>query len=234
MTITQLREDERPREKLMAHGAQSLSNAELLAILVGSGARGITAVELMSQVLDYYGGELSRLGAASIEELTGNDIDGHKRFMGMGEAKAITILAACELGRRRQKEERPERQRMLSSSDLYQYWRDEGVHLQPTEGLYLLCLNNALRVVKYERLTHGGLTTTLFDVRRIIKTAVLADATHIAVCHNHPSGSSKPSREDIAATKCLKDACDMMGIKLTDHIIITHHDYYSFADEGKL
>lgn len=234
MTITDLRADERPREKLIACGARSLTDAELLTILVGSGSPGLTAVELMGRVLDYYGGELSRLGAATVEELTGYTADRRKLFPGMGTAKAVTILAACELGRRRQAEQRPERPRISNSRDMYDYWRAEEVHIQPTEHLYVMCLNNAMRVIKHEELSSGSISCTLVDVRRVLRAAILADATQIAICHNHPSGSVRPSTEDNSITARIAEACKTMDIRFLDHLIVSGRGYYSYSDEGRL
>lgn len=244
MKIADLAPEDRPRERLLRLGARHLTDAELLAILVGSGSPGMTAVELMQQVLDFYGGSLGRLGRATLEELTGNVVDvdaqtgrrvAHKRFLGMGEAKAITLLAACELGRRRQMEGRELRPIIRSSADIRDYFMREEVHTQAVEGFWLLCINNMGRVIRHERLSTGGLTSTMVDVRQLLRIALLSEATRVAVCHNHPSGSLRPSREDDAMTQRVQQACQSVDLRLLDHVIITPEGCcYSYADEGRL
>ena len=225
MKINEWAKEDRPREKMERLGAEALSNAELLAILIGSGMPNESAVELMQKVLSQSNNNLNTLGKKSIKELMA--------FKGVGPAKAITILAACELGKRRQQELAEERLRLDSSQGIYQLMRPTLQDLDAEEA-WLLLLNQQCKLIKKMRLSHGGLTQTMVDVRILVREALLANATLIVLCHNHPSGSLHPSREDDHLTERVKKACDLMSLHFIDHLIITDGAYYSYRDEGRL
>ena len=225
LTITQWAEEDRPREKMMLHGVSALSNAELLAILIGSGNTEDSAVELMRKVLNDYRNNLNELGKASIDELC--------RYKGIGPAKAITILAASELGKRRKEEAVEERPAILSSRDVYQCLHPLMCDL-PTEECWVLLLNQANKLIDKVKVSAGGLSATAVDVRCILREALLKRASAIALCHNHPSGSIRPSREDDLLTKQVAQASECMNIRLVDHVILTDGAFYSYADEGRI
>ena len=225
LNINQWAEEDRPREKMMMHGVSSLSNAELLAILIGSGNTEDSAVELMRKVLAEYHNNLNELGKASVDELC--------RFKGIGPAKAITILAASELGKRRKEEDIRERLSIVSSKDVYECFYPLMCDL-PTEECWLLLLNQASKVIDKVRVSTGGLSATAVDVRCILHEALLKRASAIALCHNHPSGNINPSREDDRLTEQLRQACQIMNIRLVDHVILTDGCFYSYADEGRM
>jgi DNA repair protein RadC len=224
LTINRWAEEDRPREKMMSKGAQALTNAELLAILIGSGSDEDSAVSLMQKVLSAYGDSLDRVGRLSMEELC--------RFKGIGPAKAITILAACELGRRRAVEQ-PERRQIRSAAQVYDYFyplmRDLAV-----EECHVLLLNQSSVVIDSVRIGMGGLTETVVDVRLIMREALLKRATSMILCHNHPSGSLRPSTYDDRLTLQVLEAARLFNITLADHVIFADMGYYSYADEGKL
>lgn len=225
LNINQWAEEDRPREKMMMHGVSSLSNAELLAILIGSGNTEDSAVELMRKVLAEYHNNLNELGKVSVDELC--------RFKGIGPAKAITILAASELGKRRKEEDIRERLSIVSSKDVYECFYPLMCDL-PTEECWLLLLNQASKVIDKVRVSTGGLSVTAVDVRCILHEALLKRASAIALCHNHPSGNIHPSREDDRLTEQLRQACQIMNIRLVDHVILTDGCFYSYADEGRM
>ena len=225
LTITQWAEEDRPREKMMLHGVSALSNAELLAILIGSGNTEESAVELMRKVLADYGNNLNELGKASIDELC--------RYKGIGPAKAITILAASELGKRRKEEKVEERTTILSSKDVYECFYPLMCDL-PTEECWVLLLNQASKIIDKVKIGSGGLNATAVDVRCILREALLKRASAIALCHNHPSGSIRPSREDDRLTQQVNQASQCMNIRLVDHVILTDGAFYSYADEGRI
>ena len=225
LTITQWAEEDRPREKMMLHGVSALSNAELLAILIGSGNTEDSAVELMRKVLNDYRNNLNELGKASIDELC--------RYKGIGPAKAITILAASELGKRRKEEAIEERPAILSSRDVYQCLHPLMCDL-PTEECWVLLLNQANKLIDKVKVSTGGLSATAVDVRCILREALMKRASAIALCHNHPSGSIRPSREDDLLTKQVVQAAECMNIRLVDHVILTDGAFYSYADEGRI
>lgn len=225
LTITQMSEEDRPREKLMRHGAEALSTAELLAILVGSGNRNETAVELMKRVLHDCSDNLAVLGKMSLEQLM--------EYSGVGEAKALTIIAACELGKRRQRTDMPDRVVLDSAEAIYRYLHPIICDLDVEEA-YALLMNQSFKLIKHVRLSHGGLTETAVDVRLIIKEALMVNSTIIALAHNHPSGSVRPSRADDMITKNVLEACKAMRIHFTDHVIVSDGDYYSYKENGKL
>ena len=224
LTIAQWSESDQPREKLRDKGPQALSDAELLAILIGSGTPGISAVELMQEVLSNCNNSLNTLGKMTIRQLMD-----HK---GIGEAKAITILAACELGKRRQMETPEERPDLGTATRIYNHMHPLMQDLD-VEEFWVLLLNQHYRLIKKIRISHGGITETAVDIRIIIREAVLANTTILAVCHNHPSGSLKPSRQDDELTKSIKRACELMRIHFLDHVIITDGSYFSYHESGK-
>ena len=223
LTIANWSPDDQPREKLRDKGPQTLTKAELLAILVGSGYPGVSAVELMQQILEHCNNNLNTLGKMSIRDLC--------QYKGVGEAKAITILAACELGRRRQMETAEERPDLGTATRIYNYMhpvlQDEDV-----EEFWLLLMNQNHRLIKKMRIARGGISEVSVDIRIIIREAVLANATILAVCHNHPSGSLKPSNMDNDLTFSIQNACKLMRIRFLDHVIITDGAYYSYHEEG--
>ena len=225
LTINQWAEEDRPREKLLHQGAEALSNAELLAILIGSGSPKESAVDLMKRVLSDCHNNLNTLGKMSARELM--------EYNGVGEAKAITILAACELGKRRQREQPEERPDLGTATRIYNYMHPTMQDLD-VEEFWLLLLNQNYRLIKKIRISHGGITEVSVDVRIIMKEAVLANATIMAVCHNHPSGSLRPSRHDEAITTALQKACELMRIHFMDHVIITDGSYFSFHESGRV
>ena len=225
LNINEWAEEDRPREKLMRLGADALSNAELLAILIGSGSTKETAVELMKRVLNECDNNLNTLGKMSINELCA--------FNGIGEAKAITILAACELGKRRAREKAAERPDLGSATAIYNYMHPRMQDLD-TEEAWVLLMNQNYKLLKAERLSHGGITETAVDVRIIMKEALLHNATIIALCHNHPSNNISPSRDDDLLTKRIKGACDIMRIYFLDHIIVCDGHYFSYKENGRL
>ena len=204
-------------------GAEALSNAELLAILIGSGSTKESAVDLMKRVLADSKNNLNTLGKMSIHELC--------QYNGIGEAKAITILAACELGKRRQMESPEERPDLGTATRLYNHMHPIMQDLD-VEEFWVLLLNQHYRLIKKVRISHGGITETAVDIRIIMKEAVLANTTILAVCHNHPSGNLKPSRQDDELTKSIKRACELMHIHFLDHVIITDGQYYSYHESG--
>lgn len=224
-SIKEWPEDERPREKAYRHGFASLSKAELLAILVGSGTVEDSAVELMKKVLASCGDSISELSKRSIDDLC--------TFKGIGPAKATTIVAACELWKRRKHDENDNVKRILSSKHLYEYFYPLMCDLT-VEECYLLLLNNMHRVIDHVKIGSGGFTSTVVDIRLVMREALLKRATAIALCHNHPSGSIKPSVEDDRITANLANACNVMNIRFLDHIVITDGKYYSYSDEGRM
>ena len=225
LSINQWSEEDRPREKLSRLGPQALSNAELLAILVGSGSTKEDAVSLMKRILADCHNNLNSLGKLSIRDLC--------QYNGVGEAKAVTILAACELGKRRQQEKPEERPDLGTATFIYRHMHPLLQDLD-VEEFWVLLLNQHYRLIKQVRISHGGITETAVDIRIIIREAVLANATIIAVCHNHPSGNIKPSTYDDQLTQTIKRACAIMRIHFLDHVIVTDGQYYSYHEQGKV
>lgn len=222
--ITHLALEDRPRERFMEHGASTLSKAELLAILIGSGNLEENAVQLMQHIMKDCQDSLATLSRLSVEELC--------RYKGIGPAKAITILAACELGNRRMGEDtRPIQVR--SAQSIYDYFLPKVREISHEES-YVLLLNQSLKVIGCKLLSRGGITGTVVDVRMILKHALLANATNLALCHNHPSGNTRPSTEDDALTEKVRKAAATMDIRLIDHVIVTDGSYYSYQEEGRL
>ena len=224
LNINQWAKEDRPREKMADLGTEALSNAELLAILIGSGSTDESAVELMKRVLADCGNNLNTLGKKTIHELM--------QYKGIGEAKAITILAACELGKRRQAETPEERPDLSTATKIYRHMHQLMQDLD-VEEFWVLLMNQHYRLIKKVRISHGGITETAVDIRIIIREAVLANATILAVCHNHPSGNLTPSHADEELTKSIQKACELMRIYFMDHVNITDGQYYSFHELGK-
>ena len=225
LNINQWAEEDRPREKMMALGAQGLSDAELLAILIGSGNTEESAVDLMKHVLADCNNNLNTLGKMTIHDLM--------QYNGIGEAKAITILAACELGKRRQMEKPEERPDLGTATKIYN-------HMHPVlqdcdvEEFWILLMNQNHRLIKKLRISHGGITEVSVDIRIIMRETVLANATILAVCHNHPSGNLRPSEQDNQLTYALQQACNLMRIHLMDHVILTDGAYFSYHETGRI
>jgi DNA repair protein RadC len=224
LTIANWSPDDQPREKLRDHGAQALTDAELLAILVGSGYPGVSAVELMQKILTDCGNNLNTLGKMTIRDLM--------QYKGVGEAKAVTILAACELGKRRQNDKAEERPDLGTATLIYNHMHPQLQDLD-VEEFWLLLMNQHHRLIRKVRISRGGITEVSVDIRIIMREAVLSNATIIAVCHNHPSGSITPSKIDDLLTQNLKRACDIMRIHFLDHVIIVDGSYYSYHEEGR-
>lgn len=220
-----LAEDDRPREKLLTIGRQNLSDAELLAIQIGFGTREETAIQLAQKVLNHYGNDLNLLAKTSIADL--------KKFKGIGEAKAINIASAFELGRRRNEQEVAAKPKITSSLDAFKLLNKKLSDL-PHEEFWILLLNRANSVVKMECISQGGISGTVVDVRLVLKPAIESLASGIILCHNHPSGQLKPSEQDVSLTKKIKESTRLMDINLLDHLIIGDQKYLSFADEGIL
>lgn len=225
LSIAQWAEEDRPREKMIAKGAQALSDAELLAILIGSGNTEESAVELMRRMLQSCGNNLNMLAHWELHD--------YARFKGMGPAKSITIMAALELGKRRNRQELPERLQIRQSEDIYRLFHSLLRDLD-REEFWVLLLNQAGRVIDRVRISSGGIDGTYVDVRFVLREALLAKATQIAIIHNHPSGNIRPSREDIQMTQRVAQASQVMQVRLIDHVIVADGSYYSFADEGQL
>ena len=225
LPITSWAEDDRPREKLSRIGAENLSDAELIAILIGSGNTKESAVDLMKRILKDCDNNLGILGRKSIAELT--------EYNGIGEAKAISILAACELGKRREHEEARQRIDLGSPDGIYKHLLPKIRDLDVEEA-YIVLMNNNFKHIKTVRLSHGGITETAVDVRLIIKEAVLCNATVVALAHNHPSGNIQPSGNDDQITRQVQRACDAMRLHFLDHVIVTDGAYFSYHESGKL
>jgi DNA repair protein RadC len=225
LSVKQWAIEDRPREKLMKFGAEALSNAELLAILIGNGSTKETAVDLMKRLLNDCDNNLAKLSKMSLGQLMD--------YNGIGEAKAITILAACELGRRRESSAMPERKIFKTALDIYKYLSPRMRDLDVEESFVIL-MNQAYKELKTMRLSHGGITETAVDVRQIIKLAVLNNATVIALVHNHPSNNPHPSSDDDNITRRVKKACELMRIHFLDHVIVTEGQYYSYFERGRL
>lgn len=216
---------DQPREKLSDKGKLALSDAELVAILIGSGNKEESAVALCKRILASTNNNLSELGKLSIKQLT--------EFKGIGEAKAITIVAALELGRRRRGEEALEKKKIKSSSSVFELMQPIIGELQHEE-FWIIYLNNSNKVIQKNQLSKGGITGTLVDVRLVLKNALEVGATGLILVHNHPSNTLRPSKADKQITQKLKTGAQSLDIKVLDHIIITEKAYFSFADENIL
>lgn len=224
-SIKQWAKDDRPREKLRTKGAPALSDSELLAILLHHGTRDKSAVDLAKEILLLGKNNLSELGRLSIADLS--------RIKGIGEAKAITIIAALELGRRRQASASLEKPVVASSSDVARYLQSL-LRDHRHEVFAVLFLNRANKINHFQVVSQGGITGTVADPRIILKRALEEDAVSIILCHNHPSGALKPSRADEELTLKIKEAARYFDIKVLDHLIVSEEGYFSFADEGLL
>ena len=222
MTIKNWEDTDKPREKMMAQGKTALSNAELLAILLGSGSADESAVELSRRILASVNNSLTTLGKQSLQQL--------QAFKGIGQAKAITILAATEMGRRRAAET-PELQPKIEVAHNVFTLMQPLIGELPHEEFWVLYLNSTNRVIHKARLFSGGITHTTVDVRLLFKTALEQGAIALILVHNHPSGNTTPSKEDIELTQRVKTAGDMLDIKLLDHVIVTEKEYLSLLDE---
>lgn len=223
--IREWAEDDRPREKLLFKGKQSLSDAELIAILIGSGSRNESAVDLAKRILKESSDNLMELSKLSVQDLI--------KFKGVGEAKAISIIAALELGKRRRGAEALERKKITSSKDVFEYFSSIMCDLN-YESFYILLLNRANKIIRDIQISEGGISGTVADPKKIYKLALDFNASSIILCHNHPSGNIKPSGDDIALTKKIKSAGDMIDISVLDHIILGDEKYFSFADESMM
>lgn len=226
LTIREWAEDDRPREKMMLKGAASLSDAELLAILIAIGNKDESAVELARRIMRECRDNINELAQLTVSDLC-------KRFKGIGKAKAITIMAALELGRRRKTNEIVDRAKITSSIDLFDLFEPQLVDL-PHEEFWVGLLNGANKVIEIKRLTQGGSRQTVVDIPMLLKMALEKSAQAVVVAHNHPSGQNRPSHEDEQITRRIKAGCEAIGIGFLDHIIIAKGQYYSFADEGKM
>ncbi|HEY9123786.1 MAG TPA: DNA repair protein RadC [Bacteroidales bacterium] len=218
-------EDDRPREKMMRKGIGTLSNAELLAILFSTGSREMSAVELARQLLEMADNNLDRLAKMGLDQLM--------QIKGIGEAKAISVHTALELGKRRSVQPYEEAKTFASSHDVYTYFGNKLRDL-PYEEFWILLLNRANRMIEPVKISQGGMSGTVVDVRIVLRNAIIKQASSVIMCHNHPSGNTKPSQQDIDITKKVKEAGALMDIKLFDHLIVTDKAYFSFADEGMI
>jgi DNA repair protein RadC len=224
LNINQWAEEDRPREKMATLGAEALSSAELLAILIGSGSTKESAVDLMKRILADCNNSLNTLGKMSVNDLC--------QYNGVGPAKAITILAACELGKRRQMETPEERPDLGTATRIYNHMHPVMQDLD-VEEFWVLFLNQQYRLIKKLRIARGGITATAVDIRLIIREAVLCNATQLVACHNHTSGGIKPSDKDDELTISIMKACQLMKIRFADHVIVTDGHYYSYHEKGK-
>jgi DNA repair protein RadC len=224
-SIKQWAKDDRPREKLLARGPQTLSDSELLAILILNGNKEKSALDLAKEVLKLGKNSLPELGKRTVRELT--------KIKGIGEAKAVTIVAALEIGRRRHALASLEKPVVTSSTDVALYLQTL-LRDHRHEVFAVLFLNGANKINHFQIISEGGITGTVADPRVILKRALEEDAVNLILCHNHPSGSLKPSRADEELTKKIKEAATYFDIKVLDHLIVSDDGYYSFADEGLL
>lgn len=225
LTIKDWAVEDRPREKLVKKGVQSLSDAEIIALLIGSGTKNESAVELSKKVLKSANNNLNELGKLSIQDLT--------KMKGIGEAKAITILAALELGRRRKISEILTKNKITQSKDVFEFFQPIIGDL-PHEEFWILLLNRSNKIIEKKKISQGGVSGTVIDVKIILKYAIEKLASSIILCHNHPSGNKNPSNADDSITLKLKSASELLDIQILDHIIVADVEYYSYTDEGKL
>jgi DNA repair protein RadC len=216
-------DDDKPREKLVQKGRAALSNAELIAILIGSGTKNETAVALSKRILSSANNNLNELGRVSIKKLM--------KFKGIGEAKAVSIAAAMEIGRRRQNEKAVLKAQISGSKAVFNLLQPLIADL-PHEEFWIVYLNNSNKVIHKAQLSKGGITGTLVDIRLVMKQALEFGAVSLVLAHNHPSGTLKPSEADKKITKKLQKASEALDIRVLDHVIITQNNYYSFADNN--
>ncbi|MGE8553497.1 MAG: RadC family protein [Chryseobacterium jejuense] len=225
MSLKFLAEDDRPREKFLQKGKSALSDSELLAIIMGSGNREESVLELARKILASVNNNWHQLSLLSVKDLM--------KFNGIGEAKAISIITALEIGRRRAGQEIPEKSLIGNSYDAYSILKNPLSDLR-TEEFWAIFLNNSNKVIHTSQLTQGGISQSIVDVRVLFKTALEHFSTGVIIAHNHPSGSLKPSKEDINITQKIKEAGKVLSIQLLDHIIVTQDSYFSFSDAGLL
>ncbi len=225
LTIKDWALEDRPREKLLGKGINSLTDAELIAILIGSGNRNESAVELAKKILKEVKNNLNELGKLTVEDLMASK--------GIGEAKAVTIIAALELGRRRKQADIMEKKKISGSKDVFEFFQPVLADI-PYEEFWILLLNRSNKIIEKFKISQGGISGTVIDVRMILKNAIEKLASSIILCHNHPSGNLQPSEADKKITTKLKDAARIMDMQVLDHLIITDSSFYSFADEGML
>jgi DNA repair protein RadC len=225
MKIKDWSNDERPRERVMALGPEAVSNAELLAILIGSGTPDVTSVDLMRKVLSEHGDSLRALGTLSRQEL--------EKYNGIGPAKAVAIQAAMELGKRLLLETKGPKAKFTSSADAHDYFRVKMSDM-PHEECHLLLLNVKNQFMGHHVVSRGGISESSVDVRLVLRHALIAGAPNLILAHNHPSGNPMPSRQDDDLTMRLQKACQTMALRLLDHLIIGDDSYYSYADEGRV
>lgn len=223
--ISSLAEEDRPREKLLLKGKASLSDAELIAILIGSGTKSLSAVDLSKHILGSVGHDLGQLARMSVKDL--------QKFKGIGEAKAITIVSALELGRRRKLNDPSKRVKITSSADVYELMKPELMD-ESVEHFYALLLNRANVVIKKQLISQGGTSATIADPKLIFKYAMDHMASAIVLVHNHPSGNLKPSQADIQLTKKMVEVGKNLELLVIDHVIFTDVAYFSFADEAMI
>ncbi len=223
--ITQIAEENRPREKMMAKGVEALTNAELFAILIGGGTRNKTAVELMQDILSDCDNQLRNINRMTMHDLM--------TYSGIGEAKALSIIAAAEIGRRRAIEMSEDVKQFRDGKAVMEYMRPRVQDLNHEES-WVLLLNNNATLIRCVHLSKGGLTETAVDVRMVMKQAVLHEATCIILVHNHPSGNLRPSNADCDLTERISKGARVLNVRLIDHIIVSDKDYYSFAENGKI
>ena len=225
LSIKNWQNDDRPREKLLLKGKQALSNAELIAILIGSGNTKESAVELAQRIMQSVDNNLINLSRLSINDLM--------KFKGIGEAKAITIVGAMELGRRRREEEVKEKKKIGSSKDVFEVFQPNMAD-SPFEEFWILLVNRANKIIGKHQISQGGVSGTVADPKRIFQLALENLASGIILCHNHPSGNTQPSQQDIKLTRKINDGAKLLEINLLDHIILGDENYYSFADNGMM
>ena len=226
LSVKDWAEEDRPREKILLKGIHSLSNAELLAIIIGSGNKDESSVELSQRILQSVENSLNKLGKIPIQQLISS-------FRGIGEAKALSIAAVMELGKRRKSEEVFKRERIISSRDIFEYFYPIMSDL-PHEEFWVVFLNRSNRVIDRLRISQGGVSETVVDVKLILKESLLRLASGIVLCHNHPSGNTEPSWQDDEITKKIKNASNMMDVSVLDHLILCDDKYYSYADDGRV
>ena len=225
LSIKQWAEEDRPREKMQRLGRKQISNAELIAILLGSGSRAESALSLSKRILRHFKNDLNALSRASLQELC--------QFKGRGMAKAISLTAALELGSRHQLSDPEKKPTITSSRDAFQVFQPKIGNL-PHEEFWVILLNRANKVIDAIQISSGGVTGTVVDNRLVLQKAILSLASGIILGHNHPSGQLRPSQADLDLTKKLKKAGQLMDVQVLDHLIVTEHGYYSFADEGNM
>lgn len=226
LTIKEWSEKDRPREKMMQNGVAVLSDAELLAILIGTGNKNESAVELARKMLGECHNNINELALLTVFNMS-------SKFKGIGEAKAITIIAALELGKRRKADEVVRRRKISSSIDLFELFETNMLDLHHEE-FWIALLDGANKVIETKKLSQGGSQNTVVDIPIILKYALEKSAISVAVAHNHPSGQNYPSREDENVTRHIKSGCEAVGLRFLDHIIVARGKYYSFCDEGKM